>query len=94
MNAMIANFVVGQDPACGRCAGGRLLPAPKESLAHIWLGVSEKNTYSTFKTSLIVMITNYYIFKSRKSPGIPTLSKYNAFLAYTLPTAFHEIIND
>ena len=74
---------------------GRLLPAPKETLAHIFfdcplisnilselnklisndsldlterknvvrLGVSEKNTYSTFKTSLIFMITSYFIFK-------------------------------
>ena len=125
-NAMIANFVVDQDPACSRCTGGCLLPAPKESLAciffdcpmisniltelnnltsnnsldleelknFVWLGVSEKKHLPDFKTSLIVMTTNYFIYKSRKLPGTPTISKYKAFLPDTLPEVFYGIINE
>ena len=104
-NAMISNFVVDQNPACSRCAGGRLLPAPKETLAHIfidcpmitnilselnniianntldlleltntvWLGVPKKYVYSVFKTSLIVMATTYFLYKSRKAPGMSSI---------------------
>ena len=106
--------------------GGRLLPAPKETLPHIffdcpmisnilselnrlianntlslpelanvvWLGVPEKKIYSIFKTSLIVMATNYFLYKSKKSPGMATIAKYRAFLAFTLPVVFYDFLND
>ena len=35
----------------------------------IWLGVSEKYEYSVFKTSLIVLLNNFNIFKTRKTRG-------------------------
>ena len=106
--------------------GGQLLPALKETLAHIffdcpmisnilsqlnnlisnntldlveltnvvWLGVPEKNIYCIFKTSLIVMATNYFLYKYRKSLRMSTKSKYKAFLAYTLRAVFYGIINE
>ena len=120
------NFVVDEDPAGSRCTEGWLLPAPKETLSHIffdcpmianilsklnnlisnntldlveltnivWLGVPEKNIYCIFKTSLIVKATNYFIYKSRKSLGMSTISKYKAFLAYALPAVFYGILNE
>ena len=124
---MISNFVAEQDPACSRCmGGGGLLPAPKETLPHIffdcpmianilselnnlisnntlglvdlanvvWLGVPEKKIYSIFKTSLIVMATNYFLYKSKKSPGMATITKYKSFLAYTLPAVFYGFLNE
>ena len=122
-NAMISNFDVDQDPACSRCTGGQVLPAPKETLSHIffdcpmianipselnnlisnntldlveltnvvWLGMPEKNIYCTFKTSLA---TKFFLYKSRNSSGMSTISKYKAFLAYTLPAEFYGILND
>ena len=36
-NAMISKFVAKQDSECSRCVGGRLLPAPKENLPHIFV---------------------------------------------------------
>ena len=41
----------------------------------VWLGVPEKKIYSIFKTSLIVMATNYFLYKSKKSPGMATITK-------------------
>ena len=57
----------------------------------VWLGVPEKKIYCIFKTSWIVMATNYFLYKSRKSPGMSTISKYKAFLA---PGVFHSILNE
>ena len=37
MNAMIANFVLDHDPTCAQCSGVNLLPAPRETLAHIFV---------------------------------------------------------
>ena len=106
--------------------GGRLLPAPKETLPHIfthcpmiasilselnrlisnnslspaelmnvvWLGVREKKIYNTFKTSLIVMETNYFIYKSTKNPGMAKITKYRAFLASSLPAVFYDFLNE
>ena len=125
-NAMISKFVVEQQPECSRCVGGRLLPAPKETLPHIfnycpmianiltelnrlisnnslslpdlmnivWLGAPEKLTYNTFKTSLIVMATNYFIYKSRKNPGMANINNYKAFLTTSLPAVFYDLFND
>ena len=123
---MISKFVVEQYPECSRCVGGRLLPAPKETLPHIfihcpmianilselnrlisnnslspteltnvvWLGVLEKQIYNTFKTSLIVMATNYFIYKSKKNPGMSKITKYRAFLASSLPVVFYDFLNE
>ena len=60
----------------------------------VWLGVTEKIIYCIFKTSWIVMATNYFLYKSRKSPGMSTISKYKVFLAYTLMAVFHSILNE
>ena len=125
-NAMISKFAVEQDPECSRCVGGRLLPAPKETLPHIffncpmisiilsefnrlianntlslaelanvvWLGVPQKKIYSIFKMSLIVMATNYFLYKTKKTTGMATIAKYRAFLAFTLPVVFLDFFND
>ena len=126
-NAMIASFVLDHNSTCALCSGARLLPFPRETLAHIlvgcpmiskilselnklisnnalylgelkiviWLGALEKNFYSVFKTSLIVVLTNFHIYKSRKTLGTPSLSKYNSFLlAYTLQRVFSNIPNE
>ena len=100
--------------------GGGLLPAPKETIPHIffdcpmianilsklndlisnntldlvnnvWLGVPEIKIYCISKTSLIVMATNYFLYKFRKSSGMSTISKYKTFLLYTLPAVFYGI---
>ena len=60
----------------------------------VWLGVPEKKIYSIFKTSLIVMATNYFLYKSKKAPGMATIAKYRAFLAFTLPVVFFDFLND
>ena len=60
----------------------------------VWLGVPEKKIYSIFKKSLIVMATNYLLFKSKKAPGMATITKYRSFLAFTLPAVFYDFLND
>ena len=60
----------------------------------VWLFVPEKKIYSIFKTSLIVMATNYFLYKSKKSSGMATIAKYRAFLAFTLPVVFYAFLND
>ena len=61
----------------------------------VWLvGVPDKKIYSIFKTSLIVMATNYFLYKSKKSPGMATITKYKSFLAYTLPDVFYGFLNE
>ena len=60
----------------------------------VWLGVPEKKIYSIFKMSLIVMATNYFLYKSKKAPGMATITKYKSFLAFTLPAVFYNFLND
>ena len=60
----------------------------------VWLGAPEKLIFNTFKTSLIVMATNYFIYKSRKNPGMANINKYQAFLTISLPAVFCDFLND
>ena len=60
----------------------------------VWLSMPEKKLYNISKTSLIVMATNYFLYKSKKSPGMATISKYKAFLVYTPPAVFYGILNE
>ena len=60
----------------------------------VWFAVPQKKIYCIFKTSLIVIATNYFLYKSKKSPGMTTMSKYKTFLAYTLPAVFYGILNE
>ena len=60
----------------------------------VWLGAPDKEIYSIFKTSLIVMATNYFLYKSKKKPGMSKIAKYRSFLAVTLPVAFYDFLND
>ena len=40
------------------------------------------------------MATNYFLYRSRKAPGMATIAKYRAFLAFTLPVVFYDFLND
>ena len=60
----------------------------------VWLGASEKLIFSEFKTSLIVMATNYFIYKSRKNPGMANINNYKAFLTTSMPAVFQDLFND
>ena len=40
------------------------------------------------------MATNYFLYKLKKSPGMATRTKYNVFLAYTLPAVFDGFLNE
>ena len=40
------------------------------------------------------MATNYFLYKSRKAPGMSSIIKYKAFLAYTLPALFYGSQNE
>ena len=60
----------------------------------VCLEVPEKKIYSIFKTFLIVMATNYFLYKSKKTSGMVTITKYKSFLAFTLPDVFYDFLND
>ena len=60
----------------------------------VWLGAPEKEIYNIFKTSLIGMATNYFLYKSKKKLGMSKITKYRSFLAGTLPVAFYDFLND
>ena len=71
-NAMISKFVVEQDPECSRCVGGRLLPAPKETLQHISNILSELNRLISHNTLGLAELANVVWL------GVPE-KKYTAF---------------
>ena len=60
----------------------------------VWLGVPEKKCTAFLKNSLIVIATNYFLYKSKKAPGMATIAKYRSFLAFTLPVVFYDFLND
>ena len=68
--------------------------SPTELMNMVWLGAPEKLIFNTFKTSLIVMATNYFIYKSKKNPGMAKITKYRAFLASSLPAVFYDFLNE
>ena len=41
----------------------------------VWLDAPEKEIYNIFKKSLIVMATNYFLYKSKKNPGMSKITK-------------------
>ena len=64
---MISNFVAEQDPAHSRCAGGRLLHAPKETISHIFFDcpmianiLSKLNNLISNNTLDLVELTNVF----------------------------------
>ena len=77
-NAMIAHFVPDHDPSCQRCDFGKLRPAPRETISHIFW---DSPKISDILTDLNLIISNGVLSHEEL--------KMTIFLGFTNPVTFN-----
>ena len=77
-NAMIAHFVLDHDPSCQRCDFGKLRPAPRETISHIFW---DSPKISDILTDLNLIISNGVLSHEEL--------KMTIFLGCTNPVTFN-----